>query len=64
MPPASTPIASILAACRSASSDRFRSVMSRWIEDAATMAPVTSRMGDSVREISISLPSFLHRTVS
>jgi hypothetical protein len=38
--------------------------MSRWIEDAAMMVPPASRMGESASEMSISLPSFLQRTVS
>ena len=49
---------------RSASSIRLRAVMSRAIFEAPMTAPAASLIGDTVREMSSSVPSFRTRTVS
>ena len=52
------------AGLRTASSACFRSVMSRAMQATPTIAPVSSRSGESVRETEICRPSFLLRIVS
>ena len=49
---------------RSAASARLPSVMSRAILEAPMISPASSRIGETVREIWISLPSLRRRTVS
>jgi hypothetical protein len=55
----------VLAACSEASASSLtRSVTSRAIFEAPTMTPSSLRIGDTVREIAMRVPSLRRRVVS